>query len=64
MGLPITFIIPELGFDDLKELGIFFNKHGIPRNRAAPMILDTKSALGKLQEASKKYTRVDIKGQV
>ncbi|KAI8337485.1 SAC3/GANP/Nin1/mts3/eIF-3 p25 family-domain-containing protein [Chlamydoabsidia padenii] len=64
MGLPLDFVLSELRFEDIMDLGLFLKKHGIPRNRTTPTILDTKTALGKLQEASKKFNRVDIKGQI
>ncbi|ORZ18974.1 SAC3/GANP/Nin1/mts3/eIF-3 p25 family-domain-containing protein [Absidia repens] len=64
MGIPVDFVLQELGFENIKDLGLFFKKYGIPRNRKTPSIIDTKGALCIIQEASKRFTRVDIKGQI
>ncbi|KAI8098809.1 SAC3/GANP/Nin1/mts3/eIF-3 p25 family-domain-containing protein [Halteromyces radiatus] len=63
LGIPVGFIVQELLFNNVNELVSFFNKHGISRIRGTHTI-DTKATLPKLQEASKKFSRIDIKGQI
>ncbi|KAI9314995.1 SAC3/GANP domain-containing protein [Dichotomocladium elegans] len=63
MGLPFAFIVKELAFYSTDDFVTFLSRHGVT-SVENDICLNTKAALPRLIEYSRKYQKVDIKGQM
>lgn len=63
LGLELSFILKELAFYSREEMVEFFRQHGV-HVRDDDESLDTKAAMPQLIDQGKKYSKVDIKGQL
>ncbi|KAI8377456.1 SAC3/GANP/Nin1/mts3/eIF-3 p25 family-domain-containing protein [Radiomyces spectabilis] len=66
-GIPINYVEKELGFRTGSEVYKFLTDHHLAhcvRKDASGHCLDTKAALPVLMEQSKRFKKIDIKGQI
>ncbi|ORX99115.1 SAC3/GANP domain-containing protein [Basidiobolus meristosporus CBS 931.73] len=63
-GLGTQFITEELGFLELQECITFLDSYKVPYSDAGKTTLNTKAAYPIFVEASKKFGKIDIKGQI
>ncbi|CAG8628334.1 3226_t:CDS:2, partial [Racocetra persica] len=62
--LEMEFIRTELAFNDMEECYQFLSEHNSSDYILADNTLDTKSAQKSIEASSKKFEKIDIKGQI